>query len=359
MPVARTLRSLMRVVVALSALLCMAPGWADEGDGPAAQGPASKALQGPTTASMTPLRLALQWRPQSQFAGFYIARERGIYRAHDLDVELVHADEERSSLAMLRDGEVELATAFLTDAIIASVAPHGAASPGILQIAQLVQDSNLMLVAWRDMGITTPRHLDGMRVSHWQGSFSAAFDAFFAKHGVQPVRIPQAESVNLFLKRGVAATAAMRYNEYHRIWQAGVDDERLTTFMMSDHGLNFPEDGIYARADWVRRHPGVARAVREATLAGWDYARAHPEEALDLVLAEARRAGVAANRPHARWMLEHLLGTITREEGSGRAPGVLDAEAYERTAGALRDAGLILEAPAQHDFAPFDGSAYP
>lgn len=312
-------------------------------------------------ATLTPVRLALQWYPQSQFAGYYMAREKGIYRDFGLDVSLLHADATQGSLDLLRAGAADLATAFLADGIRAALGSHdetpptsaGAEALVLVQVAQLVQRSHLMLVAWREMGVLSPSDLHGRRISHWQGSFSSVFEAFFAQHRIEPLRIPQFDSISLFLERGVAACAAMEYNEYHAIWQSGIDHERLTTVLMREVGLDFPEDGLYATTPWFATHPGIARAVRAATLAGWAYAREHPEETLDQVLREAARAGVPANRPHQRWMLEQLLEGIFPADDA--PAGVLAPEAFTRTAQALLAAGLIARIPDFATFAPLEG----
>ncbi|WP_386118921.1 ABC transporter substrate-binding protein [Thiohalocapsa marina] len=302
------------------------------------------------------LRLALQWSPQSQFAGIYMAQRKGLYADAGLRIELIHANAERSSLDLLHGDDADVATAFLADAIVAAAPPatSQAEAMDLVQIAQLVQHSNLMLLAWKDLGIQGPEDLDGQMLSHWQGAFSASFDVFFAAYDVEPVVIPQYYSVNLFLKRGVAACAAMQYNEYHRIWQAGVDDERLTGFLMRDYGLGFPEDGLYTKSDWLDRHGELARALRRATLAGWEYARAHPEETLDVVLAEAAAAGIPANRPHERWMLEHILASILGTGNAPEPPGALNPTVYTQTVDTLVAAGLIGLAPDFSTFAPLD-----
>lgn len=223
---------------------------------------ASPVLQPPaSTAAVVemppvPILIALQWTPQSQFAGYYMAREQGIYRALGLEVQLVHVDAERNSLDMLRAGQVTLASANLSDALMAAVPGSDVTAPEVAQVAQLVQRSNLLLVAWKDMGITQPSDLHGLRVSHWQGALSTVFEAFFAAHGISVNHVPQYASVSLFLRRGTAACAAMEYNEYHRIWQAGVDTGRLTTFVLRDMGFGFAEDGLYG---WLVRAGGLDR----------------------------------------------------------------------------------------------------
>ena len=220
----------------------------------------------PTTNDTPPLarlRIALQWLPQSQFAGFYMARDQGLYRSAGLDVDLVHTGPGPSPLDFMARGAADFATLFLADALVA------ADKHGLVNVVQLSQRSALMLVGFKEMGILKPADLHGKPVSYWQSAFSAAFEAFFRQQGIQPIVVPQHYSVNLFLRRGVAACAVMEYNEYHRIYQAGVDFEELTLFRMRDFGLGFPEDGLYTTAALVQQQPAICRALRQATMAGW------------------------------------------------------------------------------------------
>ncbi len=298
-----------------------------------------------------PVRVALQWLPQSQFAGFYMARDRGLYRQAGLDVTLLHTGPGPSSLDFLTEDRADFATLFLADAIV-----HAREPKPLANVAQLVRRSNLMLVGWKDRGIERPADLHGRRVSYWPGAFSVTFTAFFHKYGIQPEVRPQHYTVNLFLHRGVDACAAMLYNEYHRIYQAGIDYERLTVFLMRDHGLGFPEDGLYTTAETAARHPEVCRSLRRATLAGWEHARRHPEDALDAVLRESRRGSVPANRPHSRWMLEHMLDSIFPPDDDG-APGRLDRRTYQEAVEAITAAGLVDDAPTFEQFAPIEREA--
>ncbi len=295
---------------------------------------------------LTPLNLALQWKPQSQFAGFYLARDKGFYRDAGLNVTLLHGSSRRSALSMLEDGQADLATAFLVDAL--------STSPDSSLIVQLVRRSNLMLIGWKEKGINDVASLDKQKVSHWENASSLSFTLFFAQNGVHPQIIPQYYSIKLFLQRGVSACAAMEYNEYHLLAQAGIDPDQITTFKMRDYGLGSPEDGLYAKTDWIDRHRETALAIRRATLAGWEYARDHPEEALDIVIAEAHRAKLPANRPHERWMLRHILDSIFISGTKPEEVGTLSPSAFKASTQALIDAGLLKKTPDFSRFAPFN-----
>ena len=294
---------------------------------------------------LVPVTLALQWKPQSQFAGYYLARDHGYYREAGLDVTFVHANTDRGSLMILTAGEAQLATAALTDALLLA--------PRLVQIAQLVRRDSNLIIGWKDMGILRVEDLDGKPVSYWQG-VSSIFEAFFTLHDIRPIPIPQYYSINLFLERGVAACAAKEYNDLHRLFQAGIDLDQVSVFKIRDYGLGFPEDGLYAEAGWAGRHPELLAPLRQATLKGWRYAQAHPEEAIAVVMAEARQARVPTNLPHEQWMLRHLLESIFIPGEDPAVAGSLEVTAFREAAATLQAAGLLREAPDVARFAPLE-----
>ena len=334
-PIQHSLRYELRImtllIVIFTALLCTSTAWAE-----------------------LPVRIALQWQPQSQFAGYYMALKQGYYREAGLDVTLLHADIANSAGAMLASGRAEAGSLMLADAIVsvAQVKKQDQAADALplVQLAQLFQYSHLTLVAWKDMGVNVPSDLDERPVSLWQGGFSLVFEAFLQKYGISPIRIPQYSSIQLFLKRGVAATAAMEYNEINHLYLSGIDLDRLTVFRMREHDLGLAEDGLYARTDWATQHPNAVRALTKATLKGWDYARQHQEETLDTVLERTQRSGVITNRPHERWMLKTVLAGIYVEGAPLEAVGHLDPDMYLRATRSLIKAGLIDHAPVITDF---------
>ncbi len=292
-----------------------------------------------------PVRLVLHWLPQSQFAGYYMARDQGYYEQAGLEVTLLHAGPGMMSSAdFLRTEKAEFATMFLSDAIV--LRDEGLP---LRNVAQIVNRSNLMLIAWKGREITEPKDLQDQPLSMWQGSFSVAFEAFFQQRGIAPQIVPQHYSIDLFLQRGVVACAAMEYNEYHRLYQAGIDYEQMTVFLMRDYGLGFVEDGLYCLDTFRELHPELTAAMRKATLQGWEHVQAHPEQALDTVLAEARQAGVPVNRPHARWMLDHILASVFPTEADRRF-GELSPRDFSTALLALMAAGKVQQRLEAADF---------
>jgi NitT/TauT family transport system substrate-binding protein len=299
--------------------------------------------------------IALQWVPQSQFAGYYLALDRGFYRKRGLDVVIRHCGPEQNSMDRLADGTAEFATTFLTSAL----RRRDSGLP-VVNIAQIVNRSTAMLIVRKKSGIRSLHDLNGRRVSLWAGDFAAPFEAVLASRGVSPGRrFVQNYSVNLFLLNGVDACSAMYYNEYHMLYQAGLNEDELVTFPLADYGCNVPEDGIYCLASTWKAHPRRCRDFTEATMEGWRYARAHPEEALESVMRRVVSAGIPTNRAHMKWMLEKILPGILPEAKDSWRAGVLSRVDYGRAASLLKKQGFIRTAPEYDEFHPTGGSNVP
>jgi len=141
----------------------------------------------------------------------------------------------------------------------------------------------------------------------------------------------------------------MWYNEYHTILSAGFDPEELTTFLFHEHGLNFPEEGIYVSEDRFNQDPEMCKAFVRASVEGWAAAFASPEEALDIVMRNLKREYIPATRVHQRWMLQRMADLILTGEPKGIETKLL-ARDYYRVATNLHSGGLIETIP---DFASF------
>jgi NitT/TauT family transport system substrate-binding protein len=296
----------------------------------------------PAAAGETGLKKATfipQWVPQAQFAGYYVALDKGIYRKHGIDLEILPGGPDAPADALLREGKADFATLWLSTTI-----PLRAEGVPIVNLAQMMQQSALMLVAKKASGIHEPEDMDGKKVGLWGPIFQIQPRAFFRKYGLDVDVVRQSFSVNLFLRDGVDVASAMWYNEYHTIINSGLNPDELTTFFFHEHGLNFPEDGIYALEETRRRDPELCRAFVRASIEGWNYAFDHPGEALNIVMHNLEKAHIPATRVHQRWMLERMQDLI-RPEGTDVPVGTLRREDYLRVAEGLKANGMIETIP--------------
>ncbi len=300
----------------------------------------------PAAAStLKPVRFMLQWSHQAQFAGYYVALEKGYYRDQGLDVTIVPGGPGLDASAYLNRGDVDFASLWLSTALMLTEQ----AQP-LVNVAQIVNDSNLVLVTRREDTIENIADLSNKKVSIWEGDFRAPYVAWLQSKNVTPRIFPQYYSVNLFLQRAVDACSAMDYNEVHMIYQTGIDLDELKLFSLRDYGFGFPEDGVYATAETVRQDPQRAIAFRAATLAGWKYAAEHPEETLDIVMQYIEKDNVPTNRPHMKWMLANILDSVMPGPQNDWIFGVLSRQDYERTVQVLRTQGMLKKMPDYEEF---------
>jgi NitT/TauT family transport system substrate-binding protein len=186
-------------------------------------------------------------------------------------------------------------------------------------------------------------------VSLWGDEFQIQPRAFFRKYNLNVDVIPQSFSVNLFLRDGVDVASAMRYNEYHTIINSGLNPDELTTFFFDEHGLNFPEDGIYTLEETFKRDPSLSCALVKASIEGWGYAFSHPEETLDIMLKFIEQAKIPANRTHQKWMLNRMKELIDLPDQ--RLPiGMLQPTDYQRVSRVLKESEVIKRTPDYKSF---------
>ncbi|MEJ2716314.1 MAG: ABC transporter substrate-binding protein [Deltaproteobacteria bacterium] len=293
----------------------------------------------PADAALKEVSLIPQWLPQAQFAGYMVALEKGFYRDAGIDLNLLRGGPGKPPFEMLKSGRTTFCTGWLSTAI-----QKRATGTPLVNIAQIMQRSALILVARKNSGITRPEDLNGKSVGLWAGQFYLPPAVFFRKYNLHVKIIPNYSSMSLFLKGGVKAIAAMWYNEYHTLLNSGLNPDELTLFFFSDYGLNFPEDGLYCMEETFRTNPQVCSDFVKASLKGWLYAFDHKDEAIDIVMKWAKRANTGTNRAHQRWMLARMQDLIL-PDGDRAGLGKLKPRDYEFVGGVLLGLDLIKELP--------------
>ncbi len=297
----------------------------------------------PAQPSATPVRFVPQWIPQAQFAGYFMAVEKGYYSEQGIDITLLRGGPDAPPGTLLSGGEATFATMMLSQAL-----EKRAQGVPVVNIAQITQRSALMIVARRNSGITSPRDLDKKKISIWQ-DYRAQPLALFRKLEITPTVVPQNSTLNLFLRGGVDAASVMWYNEYHLILNAGIDVNDLTVMFYNEYGLNFPEDGIYCLRGTLDADRDLCCRFVQASVKGWNYAFDHMGEALEVVMRRAEEAHTGTNYAHQRWMLARMKDLI-HPAGGTHPLGYLDPGDYATAAEELKRCGIIQTIPPLEEF---------
>jgi NitT/TauT family transport system substrate-binding protein len=298
---------------------------------------------GSSDANLKKVSLMPQWLPQAQFAGYMVALNKGFYREVGLDLTLMKGGPSEPPMEAVRSGKATFCTGWLSTGI-----QQRAAGEPIVNIGQIIQRSALMLISKKEKNIEAPKDFEGRKIAIWEGDFRIQPLAFFRMNNLKVNIVPMYGTINLFLKGGVDAISAMWYNEYHTLYNSGLDEDELSLFFFRDNpALDFPEDGIYCLEKTYEEDPQVCSKFVQASLKGWMYAFKHTDEALDVVMKYVDEANVGTNRAHQKWMLGRMRDLIIGNE-PGADLGKLDPEDYSRVGKVLHELSFIGRTP------PFD-----
>jgi NitT/TauT family transport system substrate-binding protein len=283
------------------------------------------------------------WVSNAQFAGYYVAREKGIYEKYGINLNIISYKPFITSTDLIADGKADFAALWLVNAI-----ELRAKGVDIVNIIQPSFRSSAMLITKKKSQINNIRDMDEKRAGIWIG-YELQPQTLFNKYNLHVEIVPIGSSNNLFLMDGVDIINANWFDEYHSIINSGYDPEELNVFFYSDYGLNFLEDGIYCLSDKLKNDPELCVDFINATLEGWKYAFSHKEEAVQIVLEYAKRDKLPVNSIHQQWMLDRY-NDLYLPEGKTEFNNKLSEADYLFIAGLLKENNLITVIPPFNEF---------
>jgi NitT/TauT family transport system substrate-binding protein len=295
----------------------------------------------PTPVPLESASLQLQWVTQAQFAGYYVALDKGWYREEGIDLTIEPGGPDLVPVDLVTAGTHDFGTVLLADLVVAIQQ-----GKPVMSLAQIQQMNGLLLIAAKSSGIEQPEDFYGKRVGVWLGAWEAQFNALMAKEGLTSQDfelVSQGFSMDPFLAGDLDVASAMIYNEYHVVLESGVQPEELNIIDYADHGLDFPGDVLFASRQLVAQNPDLCARMLRASLRGWQYAVEHPEEAASIVL-KYDQSGVQTH--------EHQLSMMNEIAILVSPPlhplGFTDRDDVRRTIDALLGYG-VLSGPVQPD----------
>lgn len=294
--------------------------------GAANQGPADK------------VSLQLKWVTQAQFAGYYAALDQGFYKDENLDVTILEGGPNIAPEQVVASGGAQFGLDWMGSLL--SSRDQGV---NLVNVAQVFQRGAILEVSWKDSNINSVADLKGKTVGVW--GFGNEFDLYaaLAKHNVNKdsdVKIfQQPFDMNDLLNKHVDAAAAMTYNEYAQLLEAGHSPSELNVINFTEEGTAMLEDGIFVTADWIKdaKNQDVAVRFLRASFKGWMYCRDNQAACVDIVV----KHGPALGKNHQEWQMNEINKLIWP---STNGIGVMDGAVWQRTADTALSFGVIKTA---------------
>jgi NitT/TauT family transport system substrate-binding protein len=261
---------------------------------PSATGSASAA---PTTGELRPVRLLLGFRPDVQFAPFYLAQQRGYFADVGLEVTIEHSDD---VMRLVADGQAEFGVADATDLMIARTA-----GIPIRYVSTLYAHFPVALIGAPDVVPAEPAELAGLRIGT-PGRFGSSWHALLAlldaggmtADDVTIREYPAFNQVEGLLNGDVDLITGFRVNEPLQLAAQGFEAELLTV----DELVPLPGPGIVVGDALLRDHRDIVIAFALAVSRAQETISVNVDAGVDAAITEVPAIG--EDRETARAVLQ-------------------------------------------------------
>ena len=278
--------------------------------------------------------IQLKWVTQAQFAGYFVAQDKGYYQAEGLDVTIKPGGPDIAPPQVIAGGGADVIIDWMPSALASR--EKGVA---LVNIAQIFKKSGMMLTCRKDSGIKSPADFRGKTLGVWFYGNEYPFLSWMSKLGIPTTGgsngvkvLKQGFNVDPILQKQAECVSTMTYNEYWQIVDAGLSPSELVVYKYEDQGVSTLEDGLYVLEKNLRKKAFVSKMARflKASIKGWKYAGDHPDEAADIIL-ENDDTG-AQTEKHQRRMMREISKLVGNQP---QGIGYLVPADYERTVDVL------------------------
>jgi ABC-type nitrate/sulfonate/bicarbonate transport system substrate-binding protein len=293
------------------------------------------------TVDMQPVRLALDWTPNTNHTGFYVAQAKGWFADAGVQLEVLPYGGTAPE-AVLAAGQADCGISF-QDSLTFAVA----AGAPITSVMAILQHTAQEIAVLESSSITRPRQLDGKVYAGFGypnevPTLQAVIRADGGKGEFDTVTLDTAAYEALYQER---ADFVITFSAWEGI-EAGQRGIALRTFQFTDYGFpDFYQVVLACNTDWLAAHGDLARAFVGASVKGFELAASNPDEAATILVQE--NAGVFdANTElplaSARYMSEQ--GLLTDADGQVGTQTLKQWTGYSRF---LYEQGLLTDADGQ------------
>ena len=240
------------------------------------------------TAAKTKITFVLDWTPNTNHTGLYVAQEKGFFDEAGLDIEIVQPPEDGAEM-LVGSGGAQFGVSF-QDSMLPAVAGDNAMP--IEAVAAVVQHNTSGIISLKGKGMDTPKGMEGKKYATWDLPIEKA-----TLKQVVEADGGDFSKVELIPSTVTDEVSALQSEAVDAIWVfygwAGVATEvaGLETdyfaFKDIDPVFDYYTPVIIGNTDWMKANPDATKAFLSALKKGYEYAIESPEDAAEILLKNA------------------------------------------------------------------------
>ena len=292
-----------------------------------------------TADEKTKITFCLDWTPNTNHTGLYVAQQMGYYEEAGLEVEIVQPPENGATL-MCASGQAQFAIE-AQDTMAASLALDEPLE--VTAVAALIQHNTSGIISRAGDGIDSPAGMCGKTYSTWESPIELAMlESVITTDG------GNYDEVTLIPNNITDEPAALAANQTDAIWvfygwgviNAEVEGVDVDFFAFSDIDsvFDYYTPVIIGNNEYLEEHPDVAKAFLEATMKGYAYAIENPEAAADMLISGDTTGSLKDSRDLVVKSQEYLAKEYVSDAAKW---GYIDADRWNAFYGWLYEKGLI------------------
>ncbi len=285
---------------------------------------------------LTSLSLALDWTPNTNHTGIYVALAKGWYRDEGIDLKLLPYSSSISPDTLVSSGKADVGISS-TESIVADAAT----GQPVVSIAAIVQHNTSALVTRANSGLTRPRDLDGKVY----GGFGAPYEAAVVS---EIIKKDGGKGTFKNVTLDVGAMEALKAKRIDFVWifegwegiQAQRDGIKLNVFPITENGVaDYYTPTIITGPNQIKQKSELLRKFMAATSRGYEFARTNANASAQMLLDTAPRGTF----PDPGLVFASQSYLSPRYADSGRQWGWQDAAAWHGYPGFMLKAGAITD----------------
>ena len=281
------------------------------------------------------ITFVLDWTPNTNHTGLYVAMAKGYFADAGLEVEVVQPPEDGAEV-LVASGKAQFGVSFQD-----SMAPALAENMPITAVAAVIQHNTSGIISRKGEGMDTPRGLEGKKYATWDMAVEKA-----TIRSVMEADGGDFSKVELIPSTVTDEVSALRSNSVDAIWVfyawAGIACEaaELETdyfaFADMDPAFDFYTPVIIAGNDYLAQNPEQVRAFLAALSKGYEFAIQDPEQAAQILMEAAPE--LQSNRELVEMSQQYLASRYTADASRW---GVIDADRWAAYYNWLNAEGLM------------------
>ena len=280
--------------------------------------------------------LRLDWVFGTEHSGVWVAQEKGFFKQENLDVRVLPGEGSSVTVKLVGTGDIEFGYATADQALLA----YSRSLP-VVTTAVILQSSPTAIVFPKSTGIRKLTDLYGKRLGlQLKSAVERQWRVVAKMQNIDTSKIHEVPAdlavAQLIIAGRIDAGVAFFFNDGIRPIAEGID---MDWILFRDVGLPMYSSSLIVNAETIEKKPDLVARFTRAFVRGWEYAKAHPDEAFALTVKAQPTLDNKYNKLKLPALLTLLDSSDTQKNGIGHS----DRAGWESLQKALVAADLLKE----------------